>query len=43
MCSSDLDFRGPFDTLSTSATVKDGAAPAVTLRVIGRERMAAVQ
>jgi hypothetical protein len=35
----DADFRRPFETLGTSATIKDGAGPNVTLKVIGREQM----
>ncbi len=35
----DADFRRPFDTLASSAAIKDGAGPNVTLKVIGREQM----
>ncbi|MEO8100502.1 MAG: carboxypeptidase regulatory-like domain-containing protein [Acidobacteriota bacterium] len=35
----DLDFRRPFETLGSSATIKDGAGPNVTMRLIGREQM----
>ena len=35
----DGDFRRPFETLSTSAAIRDGAGPNVTLKVIGREQM----
>ncbi|MEO5927011.1 MAG: carboxypeptidase regulatory-like domain-containing protein [Bryobacteraceae bacterium] len=35
----DADFRRPFDTLATTAAIKDGAGPNVTLKVIGREQM----
>lgn len=39
----DPDFRRPFDPLGTSATIRDGAGPTLTLRVIGREQIAAMQ
>jgi hypothetical protein len=35
----DPDFRRPFETLGTNATIRDGAGPNVTLKVIGREQM----
>lgn len=35
----DADFRRPFETLGSNATIKDGAGPNVTLKVIGREQM----
>ncbi len=35
----DADFRRPFETLATNATIRDGAGPNLTLRVIGREQM----
>jgi len=35
----DADFRRPFESLGTNATIKDGAGPNVTLKVIGREQM----
>jgi hypothetical protein len=35
----DADFRRPFDTSASNATIKDGAGPNVTLKVIGREQM----
>ena len=39
----DPEFRRPFEALGTNATVKDGAGPNVTLKVIGREQVAAIQ
>jgi hypothetical protein len=39
----DPDFRRPFETLGTSATIRDSAGPTLTLRVIGKEQVAAVQ
>lgn len=35
----DADFRRPFETLGSNATIKDGAGPNVSLKVIGREQM----
>ena len=35
----DADFRRPFETMGSNATIKDGAGPNVTLKVIGREQM----
>jgi hypothetical protein len=35
----DADFRRPFESLATNATIRDGAGPNVTLKVIGREQM----
>ncbi len=35
----DADFRRPFESLGSNATIKDGAGPNVTLKVIGREQM----
>ncbi len=35
----DADFRRPFESLGTNATIRDGAGPNVTLKVIGREQM----
>ena len=39
----DPEFRRPFEALGANATVRDGAGPNVTLRVIGREQVAAIQ
>jgi hypothetical protein len=39
----DPDFRRPFETLGSTATIRDSAGPNLTLRVIGREQMLSVQ
>jgi hypothetical protein len=35
----DADFRRPFEALGANATIRDGAGPNVTLKLIGREQM----
>jgi hypothetical protein len=39
----DPDFRRPFETLGSNATIRDSAGPTLMLRVIGKEQMLAVQ
>lgn len=39
----DPDFRRPFETLGSNATIRDSAGPNLTLRVIGKEQMLDVQ
>jgi protocatechuate 3,4-dioxygenase beta subunit len=39
----DPEFRRPFETLGTTATIRDSSGPTLTLRVISKAQIAAVQ
>lgn len=39
----DPEFRRPFESLGTTATIRDGSGPTVTLRVIGKDQITGVQ
>jgi hypothetical protein len=38
----DVDFRRPFESLSASAEVRGGLSPNVTIRMVGRDQLAAL-